>query len=482
VTDATHAVARGPARLASVSIGIVAIAAAIEGVLLLRRAAQIGDADDLGSAYSLAVTGNGLLDALAIVIAVASLSALAGWLAWQYRAASILAAGDRPPAHTPQWAVLWWFIPVANLWMPGGTNAELWRGSGRSTHAWPVWAWWVTFILGWVSHAVGHALRQGILNGGSWGSPAGPSFFPPDDVVTLVRVASVIAGVGALVIVAASPLALLILRGITRRLSVIPLAAPSRPDVAASSLEDASSGSKASVVPGLRPARSDPLATAVTVLLAIQMVTLVLSALAGLPHLALYRRISRGEFVPPEHVENARALVGGASIVWIVVFLVSVLIWCIWQHRAQQVAIDLTAGRSAFTPGWAVAWWFIPLANLVVPYLAIRDLWRSSHTPPGTVSARKTWWVLPWWWATWVGWLALAVIGGATDTRTAHGIVIQDAINASAFAGAALSAGLAIVIVRAVSRLQVRAIAFGVSPPPRAGTAFPSLPAPPRIP
>jgi hypothetical protein len=235
VTDAPDAAARGPARLASASIGVVAGAAAIEGTLLFLRAARIGDAHDLGSAYSLAVSGNGLLHALALVTGLGSLGALGGWLAWQYRAASLLAALGTPTRHTPQWAILWWFVPVADLWMPAVTNAELVRASrgsaGRIAGVWLVWAWWVIFVVGWLAYVAGHAVRQVALGAGSWGVARGPTVFPPDDVVARVRYGSIVAGSGAVMLVVAAPLALLVMRHVTRRLAeLVPDASPARPD------------------------------------------------------------------------------------------------------------------------------------------------------------------------------------------------------------------------------------------------------------
>lgn len=79
-------------------------------------------------------------------------------------------------------------------------------------------------------HAAGHVVRQAVLGIGSWGIE-GPSRFPAADVVNTVRVGSVIAGVGATMLVAAAPLAVLVLRRITSRLSEAgPIVAPARPD------------------------------------------------------------------------------------------------------------------------------------------------------------------------------------------------------------------------------------------------------------
>jgi uncharacterized protein DUF4328 len=218
-------------RLATVSIGLVAVPAAIESTLLFARSAEIERANGLLASYRLAVTGNALLDTLEVVIGVASLGALAGWLAWQYRAVSLLQAGGLIMKRTPAWAILWWFVPGAHLWMPAVTNAEVWRGSqapaGKVGRPWLVWIWWVLLIVGWLTHDSGQFLRHL-----PWGVQGGQSIFTPDDVVANVRVGGLIAGAGATALIAAAPFARLVLVRITRRLADAgPAILPARPDV-----------------------------------------------------------------------------------------------------------------------------------------------------------------------------------------------------------------------------------------------------------
>jgi hypothetical protein len=52
--------------------------------------------------------------------------------------------------------------------------------------------------------------------------------------------------------------------------------------------------------------------------------------------------------------------------------LAALVIVCVWQFRAATAAraMRLPATRS---PGWGVAFWFIPIVNLWMPYQAIRD-------------------------------------------------------------------------------------------------------------
>ncbi|HET9863637.1 MAG TPA: DUF4328 domain-containing protein, partial [Steroidobacteraceae bacterium] len=73
-----------------------------------------------------------------------------------------------------------------------------------------------------------------------------------------------------------------------------------------------------------------------------------------------------------------------------------------------------------FTPGWAVGWFFIPVASLWKPYQAMRSLWQMSrhvHKP----GVQDTSWVLPTWWALWlvsifIGWVLFRLQGGAPNT------------------------------------------------------------------
>jgi Domain of unknown function (DUF4328) len=67
--------------------------------------------------------------------------------------------------------------------------------------------------------------------------------------------------------------------------------------------------------------------------------------------------------------------------------------WLAWESRAVDNVYPLGAGPIAFTPNWAMAWWFIPLANLVMPYRVHRDLHRRYGVRIGG------WLVLAWWWA-----------------------------------------------------------------------------------
>ncbi|MBN1207110.1 MAG: DUF4328 domain-containing protein [Myxococcaceae bacterium] len=69
----------------------------------------------------------------------------------------------------------------------------------------------------------------------------------------------------------------------------------------------------------------------------------------------------------------------------------SVLFFLRWLHLAVRTAklLGLDPGT---TPGWAVAWWFVPLANLYDPYLVLRGLWRCLGGTSKRSAAVSAWW------------------------------------------------------------------------------------------
>jgi Domain of unknown function (DUF4328) len=58
------------------------------------------------------------LGALSSVVALLALAAIVVECIWQFRAASAARAMGYPAVRSPGWGVVFWFIPIVNLWMP----------------------------------------------------------------------------------------------------------------------------------------------------------------------------------------------------------------------------------------------------------------------------------------------------------------------------------------------------------------------------
>lgn len=82
-------------------------------------------------------------------------------------------------------------------------------------------------------------------------------------------------------------------------------------------------------------------------------------------------------------------------------FIAAAIATLVWIYRANAKAHRLGAKDMMVRPGWAVAWFFIPLANLVMPFMAMRELWKASANP-GDWQIERTPITLPLWWACWL--------------------------------------------------------------------------------
>ncbi|MXW55442.1 MAG: DUF4328 domain-containing protein [Gemmatimonadales bacterium] len=72
-----------------------------------------------------------------------------------------------------------------------------------------------------------------------------------------------------------------------------------------------------------------------------------------------------------------------------------------WIYRANDNARQLGAAEMRFTPGWAVGWYFIPIAWFWKPYQAMTEIWRASVNPSDW-RATPVSPLLRWWWGLWI--------------------------------------------------------------------------------
>lgn len=138
-------------------------------------------------------------------------------------------------------------------------------------------------------------------------------------------------------------------------------------------------------------------------------------------------------------------------LVQLALFVGTAIAFLVWLYRAEVNARALGAEDMMVSPAWAVGWFFVPLVQLVMPFMAVRELWKASATPRdwqlGPASP-----VIALWWACWIG----TVISG----NIAFGLSRMDdydAFLAADFMGmvsAAFTIPSAILLAWIVGRIQ----------------------------
>lgn len=125
--------------------------------------------------------------------------------------------------------------------------------------------------------------------------------------------------------------------------------------------------------------------------------------LAELGRLNIVDAIAAGATVSLDQATQSDHLVELTAGVEIACYVAVGIAFLFWVHRIVANNRVLGALRTSFSPGYAVGSWFIPFADLVLPFLAIREAWRAADPSRlySTVDERKrtrvAWYLTAWW-------------------------------------------------------------------------------------
>jgi len=90
--------------------------------------------------------------------------------------------------------------------------------------------------------------------------------------------------------------------------------------------------------------------------------------------LGFYR--SRSSFM--ETAQLLDTLVRIASLLYLGIWIAAAILFLKWVYRSNRNAREMGVAGLKFTPGWAVGCYFVPFANLGLPFLAMREIWNAS--------------------------------------------------------------------------------------------------------
>lgn len=89
--------------------------------------------------------------------------------------------------------------------------------------------------------------------------------------------------------------------------------------------------------------------------------------------------------------------------------LATYVVFGMWIYRAAANVDAAMVPGFRYTPGWAVGWHFVPIANFYKPFDAMRQIWNASHGGGRELDRGAP--LLVYWWGVWVltgiaSWLA----------------------------------------------------------------------------
>lgn len=139
-------------------------------------------------------------------------------------------------------------------------------------------------------------------------------------------------------------------------------------------------------------------AVAATALLA----ACILAALLG--SVSTVIQLASGRIPDPASEEITAAEVAdiGLGLLQLVVYITTIVVYCVWLFRAHKNLVALGNPKESLrhSAGWAVGSFFVPFANLVIPYRAIKEVWTKSepdasadyYASPSPPSFFPLWW------------------------------------------------------------------------------------------
>ena len=145
---------------------------------------------------------------------------------------------------------------------------------------------------------------------------------------------------------------------------------------------------------------------------------------------------------PPAYEGDVRI----SDFVALLDFLIIIATLCVvgrWIYRASTIA-HAVCDQMSITPGWAVGWYFVPFANLIKPFHAMKEIWFASHQTDGSYEERAPG-ILALWWTLWI---VNNVVGNVILQMTIRGGADQRTIDLIGLVSATVNIPLCLVLIR----------------------------------
>ena len=156
--------------------------------------------------------------------------------------------------------------------------------------------------------------------------------------------------------------------------------------------------------------------------------------------------------VDPYNFTIDDVVIAAGAAVYFLSLVTAVVCFIRWEYRVARNAKRL--GTPAFSPWWAVGWWFVPVANLVMPRRVMAELWRAS-APDGSSGPVY----LGAWWGIGVGGFLLGRLAGGVSASATTASVLQlaDVVDIVSNALLIVATLLAMKLVGDLTRRQLAA-------------------------
>lgn len=183
------------------------------------------------------------------------------------------------------------------------------------------------------------------------------------------------------------------------------------------------------------------------------------AAVSGYLELDFLTRVKTQVFMSDEALLDEATAIDDRQMVVAILGLASFIVTgvtsLVWVYRANVNARAMGADLET-SPGWAVGWFFVPFAALVMPFLAMRDLWKGSASPGSWREQSVPNLLMGAWWTFLIVGSVLAVAGLRIDLSTEEldGYILSSQLTIASTVSDIVAAPLFATIIRGIHRMQ----------------------------
>lgn len=156
------------------------------------------------------------------------------------------------------------------------------------------------------------------------------------------------------------------------------------------------------------------------------------SAYSSSLQLTLLNQAQSGALISKELADANDTREGLVAVIGVVSYLVTAILFLRWTYLVKRNVLALGGTNQAFSPGWSVGYYFIPILTLWMPYQALREAFEASHpdaqynsNTPSRPALMPLWWTL---------WLVACAVGNASLRASLHSQTISELRTATSIA------------------------------------------------
>ncbi len=149
------------------------------------------------------------------------------------------------------------------------------------------------------------------------------------------------------------------------------------------------------------PPPSSYLGTVVCVLLGMQILLSVVAIVASGQERSVLQKLENAAYTTEEEGQQAAddsdRITGAIGVFDLLVGLASGILFLVWIYRFCRAAHARSEIPLSVSPGWTVGYFFIPIANLFMPYRGIQQAYRACADPEYWGDTKSSSLILLWW-------------------------------------------------------------------------------------